>query len=581
MKLRAIVLILAGIGIPLSLLTMLLPITWGYGGYNWKPDWKPDGSTAVVMFVDPGGPAARAGLRVGDRVHPASGYDGVVEMAGNAGEVVHERVIRNGGERIVNIPFVRFFGSLAAAELFNKLLFALTAACAFLVSIIVVLRARDADVGARAAIVLVLAGFGAFCQAAALVCGSAWLAFMLADVVPPVINALGIWAALTLLAIYPPNRTELRRTLSYAGILAVVWGATGAVSLFTSVWYGNWTAVGLPSVTSGVSFLFDVVLCVAILDAITKAPSTYAAPMRWLGGMWLLGIAFGASIDVATIASLSIAGHYGDMLRAANVFCIAFGVVYPVLRHRLVDLNILVSRATVFGLVSAIIVALFIAAEWAIGKIFEASVGLSSDHLGMAAQLSTLAVVLVLGISARSIHGFVEERLSKTFFRKRIKGLNEIQRVAREVDAATDAQAVMELAVATVHHCLESLGAAFYLRRADYYERVTAAGALAFPAVYAFNDAPPLRLRRWQEPFEIDDDSDERNHMLFIPMTLRGEVLGFLCCGPKPDRTAYLSDEIAALSLLAHHTGLASAWLSRTAPAIQVGLVAAQPLSAG
>ncbi|HET6896470.1 MAG TPA: hypothetical protein VFH72_13885 [Candidatus Baltobacteraceae bacterium] len=577
MKLRAIVLILAGIGIPLSVLAMLLPITWGYGGYNWRPD----GATAVVIFVDPNGPAARAGLRVGDRVHPASGYDGVVEMSGNVGEVVHERVIRDGRERIVNIPFVPFFGSLAAQELFNKLLFALTAACAFLVSIIVVLRARDADVGARAAIVLVLAGFGAFCQAAALVCGSAWLAFAFVDLVPPIIVGLGVWAALSLLAIYPPDRTELRRALSYAGIAAIAWGLLGAAVEFYAVWDGTWTALTQPFLTAGMNFLFYAVMCVAIVDAMMKAQGAHAAPMRWLGGMWLLGIAFGASTEIAPLAGLSIAGHYGDILRAANVFCVAFGVVYPVLRHRLVDLNILISRATIFGIVSAIIVALFIAAEWAIGKIFEASVGLSSDHLGMAAQLSTLAVVLVLGISARSIHGFVEERLTKTFFRKRIKGLDEIQRVAREADAATDAQAVMNLAVETVHHCLECLGAAFYLCRVDYYERVSAAGALSFPALYAFNDAAPLRLRRWQEPFEIDDDSDERNHMLFIPMTLRGEVLGFLCCGPKPDRTAYLSDEIAALSLLAHHTGIASAWLSRMAQPIQVVTATTQPLPAG
>jgi GAF domain-containing protein len=72
-----------------------------------------------------------------------------------------------------------------------------------------------------------------------------------------------------------------------------------------------------------------------------------------------------------------------------------------------------------------------------------------------------------------------------------------------------------------------------------------------------------LRLRRWQEAFEIDDESDARHHMLFLPMTLRGDVIGFLCCGPKPDRTPYIEDEIAALSLLAHQVGIAAVWLER------------------
>ncbi|MGH7738343.1 MAG: hypothetical protein ACREMP_10835 [Candidatus Tyrphobacter sp.] len=93
---------------------------------------------------------------------------------------------------------------------------------------------------------------------------------------------------------------------------------------------------------------------------------------------------------------------------------------------------------------------------------------------------------------------------------------------------------------------------------------------LGIPLALGFNEEPALRVRRWQEPFELDDDTEERHHVLFVPMTLRGDVLGFLCCGPKPDRTVYLGDEIAALTLLAHHVGIASALLERqqTMPSI-------------
>jgi len=38
-----------------------------------------------------------------------------------------------------------------------------------------------------------------------------------------------------------------------------------------------------------------------------------------------------------------------------------------------------------------------------------------------------------------------------------------------------------------------------------------------------------------------------------------------LCCGGKTDRTAFLSDEIAALALLADRTRIASALLTRVA----------------
>jgi hypothetical protein len=184
----------------------------------------------------------------------------------------------------------------------------------------------------------------------------------------------------------------------------------------------------------------------------------------------------------------------------------------------------------------------------------------------LAAQLLSLVIVLTLGMSARSIHRFVEQRLTRAFFRKRLQGLADIQRVAREADAATDAGDLMDLGVQTVEKALDPLGVAFYLHLGGRYELHRGGGGRSFVPSYRFNDAVPLRLRRWQEPFELDDESDGRFHMLFVPMTVRGDLVGFLCCGPKPDRTAYLADETQALSLLAHHVAIATALLPGSAP---------------
>jgi GAF domain-containing protein len=83
-----------------------------------------------------------------------------------------------------------------------------------------------------------------------------------------------------------------------------------------------------------------------------------------------------------------------------------------------------------------------------------------------------------------------------------------------------------------------------------------------FAPVYGFNDEAPLALRRWHKPFECDDALDGGYHLLFLPMSLRGELLGFLCCAAKTDRTAFISDEIAALALLSDRTGIASVLLA-------------------
>ena len=79
------------------------------------------------------------------------------------------------------------------------------------------------------------------------------------------------------------------------------------------------------------------------------------------------------------------------------------------------------------------------------------------------------------------------------------------------------------------------------------------------PERYGFNDVPPLKLRRWRRHVDLHDGCPDT---LFLPMLVRGDVLGFIACGAKVDRTAFLDDEIAPLAQLAHHIGLAHATLA-------------------
>lgn len=563
MRLRNAVLAAAGFGIPLALLVLVMPITWGYGGYNYETE----GSFDRMRFIDPAGPAARAGLRPGDRVKPLSGMQQFENLAGPVGTSVHFRVLRGDTTVPISVTFEPFQGALATQERFNKILGALTALGAFIIAIIVMLRARNARAGARASAALTAAGWAAVANSGALVANNAILATLGSSygMVPFLLGGATLYAALLLLDVYPPNRTRIRSTTGRLG----PWISAAFLLCFVSTLYGYATGriafqLSVNPVGYWLIVVSTVVLAIATIDAIVTAPAEYRTPTRWLAGSWLIADALIAIPMLSVLLNVYpvLTSHYSDVIGAAQVFFFGFGVAYPVLRHRLVDLNILVTRATVFAVVSIIIVGIFIAAEWAVGRIFERSMGVAGAE-GIAPQAVTLGIVLVLGISTRSIHRFVETRMTQIFFRKRLKGIAEIRRVAREADASTDARAIMDLACQTIRHALEPLGVALYMRAGDSYPLVASCGTILSPSAYAFNDAVALRLRRWQEPFEIDDDSDARHHMLFLPMTLRGDVVGFLCCGPKPDRTPYIEDEIASLSMLAHQVGIAAVWLER------------------
>src|SRR5579884_1214499 len=120
---RTIVLICAAAGIPLALLALVLPITWGYGGYNFTPGVP----YAHVYFSDPSGPAYAAGLRAGQRVLANKGAEYVREDAGPIGTVVREHVVEpNGRVRVVSFAFVPFSGALGVQQQINKLVNGLT-----------------------------------------------------------------------------------------------------------------------------------------------------------------------------------------------------------------------------------------------------------------------------------------------------------------------------------------------------------------------------------------------------------------------------------------------------------------------
>ncbi len=556
MNLRNIALASAVIGIPVALLILILPIRWGYGGY----EFAAQNSFVQFQYVDQSGPGARAGIRRGDRAEPLTGYDSIANLAGPVGTTVDFKVVRNGRVVPIRVIFEPFPPALASQENFGRILSALTALGAFIITLLVAFRARDRRAGTRAVIVLVSAAWLAATAAGALVAPNLWLAFA-GFVLAPVFGAAALCGGMALLAIFPPNTTRLRTLIGRAApwlfaLFAIdtaflVGGMWGASTLFDFSQPGSYA----------LQILMAAMLAVSVVDAMATAAPEYRTAVRWLGGPWLLALALVIAYNGSALFGIGdLYSHYGDALSNVVIFLLAFGVGYPVLRHRLVDLNLVVTRATAFAIVSVIIVGIFVAAEWLISRIFERSFG-AGYTTGEAPQALTLGTVLVLGFSARSIHRLVEDRLAQVIFRKKLRGIAEVRRVAREADASTDARAMMSLACQTVFHGLESLGVACYIRHGEAYSLTASSGAVVSPATYSFNDAVPLRLRRWQEPFEIDDDSDARHHMLFLPMTLRGELLGFLCCGPKPDRTPYLKDEVDALALLAHQIGIATAWL--------------------
>ncbi|HTU81732.1 MAG TPA: hypothetical protein VMF61_06360 [Candidatus Acidoferrales bacterium] len=233
-------------------------------------------------------------------------------------------------------------------------------------------------------------------------------------------------------------------------------------------------------------------------------------------------------------------------------------LAYTVLRHRLFDIRFVFSRALVYATVTSIAVAVLALVDWIFAKWLEES---------RFALLAELALALLAGFALTTIHRRVERAINAVIFRAQAAAFAALRRFAREVDLIADPNRLIRHTFEVLRARVEAEYAAIYTADGSSLVRATPLEeAYDLPPLLANDDLVVLRLRRWSEPFECDEPKHPLRGALLLPMTARAQLVGFLACGPKRDRTHYLPAEVEALSTLAHRTGSAYAWLTLRDP---------------
>jgi hypothetical protein len=260
-------------------------------------------------------------------------------------------------------------------------------------------------------------------------------------------------------------------------------------------------------------------------------------------------------VDVIATSSPSSSG-YSIVLGLVSTLVLLtapIALTYAALSRRLIDIGFFLNRATVFTIVSAIVIGAFILAEWAASAWLANTTHTTSAVVGM-------VVALGLGISLRYIHTYVERFVDRVFFRKRHEDESALRRFAHEASYISDRSTLLNRAVQTVKEHTSANGATILVRDG------TAAYAFAADgpgAEVSENDPGILALRAWNKPIDLHvfPDSQLRGEFAF-PMISRGNLVGALICGPKRDGEAYAPDESEALLVLAHGVGTALDTLS-------------------
>jgi hypothetical protein len=563
---KVAVILLAVLAVALGCYDLANPYRFGMFGFDFHT--LSNGDQAVTR-VYPGSPVQRAGLRPGDvaawsRTSARTAFDSTFRRTG---EAITFPVVRDGKVMQMRIVAAEYSSVKPLEEgplaLFILIVFACT-------GVLVALRGGVRKVAHWLALFLVgyalQMAFYWFSDVAV----STGLSFA-GNLLAAASSWMNTYMLLLFVAYFPPFSSAFRGIFRRIALPLIVAAALVQLWIYLAEVYPTTQLFAIAGSASPnwfqnlVWIVISVLTFVAALEGVQRADAEHRAQMRWVAGALVLSQTSWVIGNVSLMIDPNPQPWFAWISLFEDVPLLA--IAYAILRHRLVDLSIVFSRAAAFGFVSIALVGLFIAGEWIAAQILERGLGADAAS-GWIGKTVPLTVALAVGLSARSIHAVVEKKLNVLFFARREKSLAALRRLALEADVVTDKRSLLDLTYESVRSNIEGRYAAIYIQSGAGYERIRSSNE-ALPERLDVNDPVIVQLRRWNEPFEIELGGHPLSEALVLPMTIRGSLLGLLVCGPKMERTRYLGEEVDALALVAHRAGTAYELLSREIPALE------------
>ncbi len=226
-------------------------------------------------------------------------------------------------------------------------------------------------------------------------------------------------------------------------------------------------------------------------------------------------------------------------------------VTYAILKYRLVDINVFISRALIFGIISGAVIAAFSSIDWLFTK------ELDDRRLG---AIIEIAGAIALSLSFSTLHRKVDHIVSATFFRRKHAGEKRLRELAKSLREARSEAVISEgliddvvetfnLGAAalfvytdrTVFRCIHSFGCDKKALADLSEEDVRMTGVHHDVDALVLNDRIASRLRLLLEGAKPD---------IILPIVVRNELAALAFYGTHRHGEHLDADEIHAISAL-------------------------------
>jgi putative nucleotidyltransferase with HDIG domain len=252
---------------------------------------------------------------------------------------------------------------------------------------------------------------------------------------------------------------------------------------------------------------------------------------------------------------------------AANTIS-AMLIAYAILRHQLLDIRIVIRLGLLYTITTAILGLVYYLAITLTLSIVEAFSG------GRIFLLSVI-VALLTSVVISPVRDSAQLWIDRLFYRERYNAGLMLQRLSQTTASLLDLEKITKVVIADVVQTMHIGHAAIFIKHNENgsFQLIAEEGGPKLPAMVFNSDHPiikwmirenrilsrktlnvsPIFRAMWKREL---DYLNEFPAQLFIPLTTKGKLVGFIIVGSKRSTQSYSHDDEVTLSTLANQTAV-------------------------
>lgn len=251
-------------------------------------------------------------------------------------------------------------------------------------------------------------------------------------------------------------------------------------------------------------------------------------------------------------------------------------IAIAILRYRLWDIDVIVNRTLVYGLLTIVLVLVYITSILILQRTFETLTGERSD---LAAVVSTLVIVALFIPFRRFVQDFVDRR----FYRRRYNAVKTIETFSTSLQDEVDLERVIQRMEAVIRETILPTQVNTWLAVGSGYRVYQSDGSFSLadgdldinqnqivfddPILDSFRQVPgTIDLEQLETEFDSIRLLLNLGYKFIVPLITRGELIGWMSLGKRLSEQDYSSDDRLLLSRLA----------MQVAPTVRVAQLAAE-----